>query len=221
MHNKRVSEVVVAAMIAAAGGIVAALINIRALWVLIVVAVTLAIWVLVRRATAKGVHIHINWWVVPAVLAGIAIGFFGYSLVLDPESPSAGSSPEPTPTVGITSPADGAVVELEQVVAGTSSEIPQQMTVWVLLQDMATGRYHPQAGPASFETGGGWSLAARFGQEGDAGKAFDVVAVAADPNAHAVFVDYMATANAAQSWGGLATLPSGAQILDRVSVERR
>jgi hypothetical protein len=132
---------------------------------------------------------------------------------------------EPTPTVlpepviTISYPATGATVKLQEIVRGTSANIPEGYTLSVMVYPHAAGLYYPQH---SMDIGanGDWTSLTTIGKEGNSGEAFDIVVVLADPDAQAVITAYLDTAKAADAYPGLDKLPSGAVEYDRVIVTR-
>lgn len=123
--------------------------------------------------------------------------------------------------VKITHPADGAMVAQREMVRGTSRDVPAGHTIWVVIYPHAAPRMYPQDEPAMLQANGGWSTLAAFGIERDAGQKFDAVAVVADRNAERDFRAYLHSARGQGNWAGLASLPAGATIYDRVTVMRR
>ncbi|HEX6750194.1 MAG TPA: hypothetical protein VF092_23070 [Longimicrobium sp.] len=128
--------------------------------------------------------------------------------------------PAATPEVRITSPANGGSAGMQETIRGTSRHLPRGDSIWVVLYIPSTARYYPQDRPADVQAGGGWNALAQLGGAQDAGRRFEVLAVAADAAARAEFHGYIDEGARRQSWDGLVRLPAGAREYDRVAVTR-
>jgi hypothetical protein len=135
--------------------------------------------------------------------------------------------PKPTPTpvlttnVKITDPAEGATVDLAQLVKGTSQRIPDNHLVWVVVFVHKVNRYYPQNQSADIQAGGDWASMSSIGQPRDVGLKFDLIAVLADKDGQTAFNKYLVDARDRNDYAGLERLPNGATIYDRLSVTRR
>ncbi len=126
-----------------------------------------------------------------------------------------------TPEVRITSPSNGGSASMQETIRGTSRALPRGDSIWVVLYIPSTARYYPQDRPADVQAGGGWNALAQLGGAQDAGRRFEVLAVAADAAARAEFHAYLDEGARRQSWEGLVRLPAGAREYDRVAVTRQ
>jgi len=111
------------------------------------------------------------------------------------------------PSVTITYPKNGATVNREQQVRGTSENVPEGSTVWIVIY--VVNRYYPQP-DFRIDNTGSWTCNALIGIENNYGKDFDVIALVADKNAHNELVNN----------GELTSLPIGAKEYDRITVTR-
>jgi len=129
--------------------------------------------------------------------------------------------PRPTTDVAITYPINHARVDQTETVRGTSQELSAEQVIWVVIFAQEVGRYYPQNRPADIEAGNRWSSIVYIGQQADAGKRFDILAVVANAEAQDAFNVYLADARDRSDWPGLEALPEGAVIYDRITVTRR
>ena len=125
----------------------------------------------------------------------------------------------PTTEVEITYPYDGAIVEIREMVRGTSQKIAEGQAIWIVVY--VDGRYYPQDDPADVQVDGDWSSLAFIGIEEDVGRKFDIIAVLANKDAQDAFNAYLVQAKVKKTWPGLEKLPNGAEIYDRITVTRR
>jgi hypothetical protein len=121
----------------------------------------------------------------------------------------------------ITSPREGARVEMQETIRGTSRNLPAGDSVWLVIFIPDAGRYYPQDRPADVQAGGGWNSPAHLGLGDDGGRRFEVLAVAADAPTRAAFGRYLAESARGRSWPGIERLPATAREFDRVAVIRR
>jgi hypothetical protein len=123
--------------------------------------------------------------------------------------------------VKITQPIEQAKVEQTEMVKGTSQMIPNGQVVWVVVFVHSVGRYYPQNNPADIEPSGDWASITYIGVPSDIGLKFDLIAVLADQQAQNAFNKYLVDARDKNDYPGLARLPNGATIYDRISVIRK
>jgi hypothetical protein len=84
------------------------------------------------------------------------------------------------PSLSITSPANGAVVGMEQQIGGVATNTPEGSKVWVAIR--VGDRYYPQSEPR-IDNEGRWTCNARFGGVDDGGLVFDIIALFANREA--------------------------------------
>lgn len=118
------------------------------------------------------------------------------------------------PIVNITSPLN--TVKLSDTITGTSKNITNGQTVWVLIYPHTANKYYPQ----NEVDNENWNLQAQFGGDKDVGNRFDVIAVMADQSAQNELQAYYDSCIKTGSWPGLLNLPNSARELDRVTVTR-
>jgi len=121
----------------------------------------------------------------------------------------------------ITYPSNGAEVEREEMVRGTSQEVPAGHVIWIVVFPHAASRYYPQDRQADIEAKGDWTSKAYIGVEENVGEGFDIIAVIADEAGQGVFRRYFEDARKNNDWRGLEQLPEGAVIYNRVTVTRK
>lgn len=126
-----------------------------------------------------------------------------------------------TTDIKITYPYDGATVEAREMVRGDLSGVPEGDVPWIVVYSQFVGRYYPQNDPADVQANGDWSSLAFVGVEEDVGQQFDIIIVLLDKTAQAAFNAYLSQAKDNEAWPGLASLPEGALIYDRVIVTRK
>jgi hypothetical protein len=124
------------------------------------------------------------------------------------------------PELRITRPAEGAKVGIDEMIRGTSRNLPPGDSVWAVVFVPSAGRYYPQDRAADVQAGGGWNVPVHLGVAGDAGRRFEVLAIAADPATRAAFRAYDAESARRRSWPGIERLPATAREFDRVAVTR-
>lgn len=124
-------------------------------------------------------------------------------------------------TIVIVKPTEDAKVDQFLTVDGESQLLPDGSVIWVVVFLPRTGMYYPQNDPAAMQANGEWTAVAYIGQENESGLAADVIAVVADKSAQNAFRSYLSEARDKQNYPGMASLPSGAVIYDRVRVVRK
>jgi hypothetical protein len=129
--------------------------------------------------------------------------------------------PAPKPTVKITQPAEGAMVEQTQMVRGTSRAVPDGQVVWVVIFVQKVGRYYPQNQAADVQANGEWASLTYIGIPSDVGLKFDLIAVLADKEGQASLDKYLVNAKNKSDYSGLGQLPNGVTVYDRISVTRK
>lgn len=150
----------------------------------------------------------------------IKIAKGGEIIVFDVVLPSP-VAPTPAPSLKITYPCSGGRVQIKEIVKGTSQNIPKEYAIWIVIYSHEVSRYHPQDYPADVQANGDWSSSAFIGIGIDVGKKFDIIAVLAGKEAQNAFNDYLEECKEKKSWPGLERLHEGAVIYDRITVIRK
>lgn len=188
---------ILAALISAAGAIIAARIGSR------------------KREEIKNAAPGINQWAlvmwICVVIAAVDSGILAWRWL----------RPSPNPEITITYPVNQAKTEQTETVRGTSQALPSGQAIWVVVFAQEVGRYYPQNQRAEIEAGNNWSSITYLGIPADTGKKFDIIAVAADSDAQRAFDTYLAEARDKKDWPGLAALPGSAIIYDRITILRK
>ena len=68
-----------------------------------------------------------------------------------------------TPSVEITVPENGSYAKAQTIVRGRSANLPEDMTLWIIVYEHRTDQYYPQRRPADIANNGDWSCPAKFG----------------------------------------------------------
>lgn len=144
-----------------------------------------------------------------------------YNLLVFELDEELDEEPVPEPEVKITDLSSGDRVNLEEVLRGTSQNIPEEQVIWIVIYPREVRRYYPQDYPVEIQAGGDWTSSVYIGIEADVGKTFDIIAVLADQEAQDAFNDYLEECQEEKSWPGLEVLPEGAVIHERITVTRR
>ncbi|HEX8138348.1 MAG TPA: hypothetical protein VF544_12220 [Pyrinomonadaceae bacterium] len=121
----------------------------------------------------------------------------------------------------IKQPLEDSKVEQTEMVRGTAQNIPNGQVLWIVVFVPKVGRYYPQNNPADIQANGDWSSVTYLGVAADVGLKFDLIAVLADNQAQSAFKKYLIDARDKNNYPGLANVPNGATIYDRVSVIRK
>jgi hypothetical protein len=122
--------------------------------------------------------------------------------------------------VHIVSPSPGAQVPAAVAVRGTSAHLGTGQVIWVFTINPGGSSLNPQPRPAAVGCDGSWSSPAFVGGAGDAGKQFQILVAVADPAAAAAITAYLANAQRAGSYPGMAGLPTGARLDGQLTVTR-
>ena len=144
-----------------------------------------------------------------------------------PAPPAPSAIQEPTLTaipeivIDMIEPFEGAKVEHIQMVKGTSDHLPADSVIWVVIYIPSTDRYYPHKSSAQMEVGGKWASSTYIGQPNEVGLKVDLVVVLANQEAQKEFEAYIAMSEANENHEGLAQLPSGAIIYERINFERK
>jgi hypothetical protein len=119
-------------------------------------------------------------------------------------------------------PSNNSMVNLSERIQGSSTRIPKEHAVWVIVMPHEVNRYYPQDSEASVQKNGIWNSLAHIGIEEDAGKGktFHIIAVLADKAAQDSFRAYLAHGKE-KGWSGMENLPQGATQYDSVIVTRK
>jgi hypothetical protein len=154
-------------------------------------------------------------------IIGIALGFRGGLLVARGTSTTTTTQVVSTstlrPVVRIVSPHPGESVSAVVTVRGTFERVPAGHKIWILVASPDSDRVYPQTGPAFVQPQGSWTSSnVRFG----GGREFDIVALAANPDAVRILQEYLQKAQEIGDYPGVPTLPDGAVELTRVRVHK-
>jgi hypothetical protein len=138
-------------------------------------------------------------------------------------SPAVSPPPSGPVQVQVTVPArqtPPAKVVQAVVVRGTVQNLPAGQQIWVFTQNPGSSRFNPQSQAAVISPAGGWTSQTFVGSSGDAGKQFQILAVTADAAAVNTITGYLASARQSGNYPGLAKIPAGATVYDKVPVIR-
>jgi hypothetical protein len=126
------------------------------------------------------------------------------------------------PTIKISSPIDDALINKTIDIIGTAKRIPEDAPIWAATYGYPpTNRYYPQSQLIYPDPNGRWSLRdINVGDDTDSGEKFDIVVLQANDKAHEYLSDYMRNTSLSGAWEGLEKIPSGAKVLDRITVTR-
>lgn len=156
----------------------------------------------------------LNW--ATALFLAVAVG--GVVILL------ARTPPQCRPaTLSITSPVQGAVVNLSEVATGHVTCLASGQHAWLILQPVVPGGggYFPQDQVSAAGNTDSWSTTVYFGGRSavDNGRQFILLAVIADDSADQRFRAWLANGRASGSYPALPDLP-GATVLAQVTVTR-
>jgi hypothetical protein len=124
------------------------------------------------------------------------------------------------PRLSIMEPVEGASVPIKVTVTGTSAHIPKGHKIWVAVFPHENRHYYPETSAAEVSVAGDWISPIYIGEEGNEGESFDILAMFVDENAQDAIEVYVEESQET-GWKGLAKLPEGVEIYDRVTVVRR
>jgi len=127
---------------------------------------------------------------------------------------------KPPTEVEITYPNDGSIVEIKEIIKGTSQRVTKEHTIWVVVYSHAVDRYYPQSNPAEVQANGKWFSSSYIGIEEDVDKKFDIIAVVVNKEAQDVFNAYLTQAEREKTYTGFEKLPDVSTIYDRIEVTR-
>jgi PKD repeat protein len=122
-------------------------------------------------------------------------------------------------TLKITSPLNGATVNIQETVKGTAKNIPKGYKIWILVYPHPANRYYPQSGKLTLQKGK-WSIPVYIGVKENVGDKFDILAVLANKKASDKFTEYIKTGEKTNSWPGMVEIPVGAKAYDKITVTR-
>lgn len=145
-------------------------------------------------------------------IAMLLIGFFLGSFFGDKQESTQ---------VGITYPLNQTSCQAIEIVQGTSSGLPSDMAIWIIIKPQKNDLYYPQNKPAETDVNGNWSSVANIGRQDDVLEKFEIIAVLADQSAQDSFAAYIANSRENGSFDGLQLLPDGVQIYDRIVLTRK
>lgn len=160
---------------------------------------------------------HKTWTIVICIgliLLAVDTGIFAIRLF------EPGTEVEAT-EIEITYPYNDALVEITEMVRGTSQKIPEEHAIWIVIYPHVAGRYYPQNDPADVQADGDWTSLITIGIEDDVDKKFDIIAVIVNQEAQDVFNVYLEQAKEKATWPGLEKLPTGTEIYARITVTRK
>lgn len=123
--------------------------------------------------------------------------------------------------VEITYPEENQIVTNFEVVRGTSANIPRGNVITVVVYIPELGRYYPMLYPAIMQKTGEWLSGTSLGGPDDSGKSFTIMAILSDPSAQEAFNEYNRNSLDKDEFAGIMVLPSGAEIIDLVTVIRK
>jgi hypothetical protein len=124
-----------------------------------------------------------------------------------------------TPEIKITSPLDGAQVDITESVKGTQKNIAEDKTLWIVVFPHESNNYHPvEEVPIHGDTSD-FSVTVTLGRQESVGEKFDIIAMLADETAQEKFTNYLKTA-ADNNWQGI-DLPDGTEEYSRITVTRK
>lgn len=127
--------------------------------------------------------------------------------------------------VQITKPQNGAAGLGSRVLVTGTANIPENLSLWLVVSPHASGLYFPQSFKGGNPVGKGikgvWSETAAIGEENlGRREEFDIIAVVADENATQSLSKTWKDWTQARTWPGLSELPRGASEKARITVTR-
>jgi len=124
--------------------------------------------------------------------------------------------------VRITQPKNDDSVPQKTQVSGISQNISSGKKIVILLEPQKIARYYPQDYHIDNFTDGRWSTFAYLGASpfSDTWDRFNIIVALADKGAQNELNNYFETSVQNNSWPGLASLPSGLELKDYVTVNR-
>lgn len=136
--------------------------------------------------------------------------------------PVSSNLSSPTPTVKITTPANGTTVSKTATVQGTAQNIPTSQTVWLILYPPNVKLYYPTASAVTVSQSGTWQTTLTIGGANDTGQPFDIITYIVDQTGKDALVAYNQDIekNHPGDYPGMAQLPSGLTEGNRVTVIR-
>lgn len=156
---------------------------------------------------------------VEAVTSTLSRG--GEEVVLPPRQ---GGVPAPG-EVQITRPQNGATGLGSRVLVTGTANIPENLSLWLVVYPHQVGLYFPQSFKGGNPVGKGikgvWSETAALGEDNlGKGEQFDIIAVVADERATQSLSTTWKDWTQARTWPGLSELPRGASEKARITVTR-
>lgn len=125
----------------------------------------------------------------------------------------------------ITSPKDGDNVSNSITVSGTSEgEIPENMSMWLLIGEEVVNQWWPQGGSRIAPIYGKWSKKAMVGggPDSDIGKEQQIVVILVDEKVNKEFKTWVETGINTSEWKGLELpQPPSGTVLDMINVVRK
>lgn len=127
----------------------------------------------------------------------------------------------PKPAIDMIEPFEGAKVEHAQMVNGTSEYLPANSVIWIVVYIPSLDRYYPHKSSVQMEVGGKWASSTYIGQPDEVGLKVDLIVVLANQETQQEFKAYITASEENERYEGLAQLPSGAMIYERIAFERK
>jgi hypothetical protein len=117
----------------------------------------------------------------------------------------------------------GGPIEIDNYVVGVTGTIlfiPEDMHLWLVVYPIGSGRYHPQQSEIIPSENNEWRLDVYFGTpDAGVGEQFDLLLVFVNEEGNQALQDYLNNAAITGEYPGM-DLPSGCEIIDRITVER-
>lgn len=138
------------------------------------------------------------------------------------DSSTLPESNDQTTKVKIDYPLAKSKVVYVQRISGFSKLVPSDKKIWIVVFPLAANKYYPQDRYVDIQPDGQWSSVAYIGiKDKNIDEPFDIIAVLVNLEAQQGFEKYSRDSKAKQEWQGLDNLPEGAQVYDRITVDRK
>jgi len=133
-------------------------------------------------------------------------------------TPTSADAVDNGSTIKITSPMNGSLVNVNEIVTGTAENISEGQYLWILVYPLTANKFYPQHGNVNI-INGMWSLNVGLGDKENVNEIFKIIAVLADQESNEELTNYIATGNNT-GWPGMGSIPDGAKVVDVVTVTR-